>query len=635
MPAQGAIDSDPLESDDAWENAQQALAAAKTEPEILRALVTVVNLQRRRGDYADGLVQARDGLARAREMGDVRLQIDFLYLLGRLAWNVSDYPASLERHFEELKLAEQLGDASLLARTHGGLGLTLLRSGRDEDARQHLDRGLEYARQAGDIRMRSSLLNTLGNYHLGRREFARAAAVHAEALQMRESYGNRRAIAESLTNLGLAADGMGDQEKALDYLRRALATFESLRYRRYIANSHRRLGMVQRHAGRLDEALEHLYTALRVAETLQSAEVLAEIHREFALTYEAKGDFAAALSSERKLAVALEQLQRDEDRRRLDELRARYRDEQRELQIRLLRRDQELQAAELEQRRSQNLALAAGLVLGVTLLGAIILIQLVRLRAERKMRAATEQARAQAESAEALKSRLLQMASHDLKVPLSALNATAALIARAPADETAVRRLAANIQADTARMRALVRDFLEASAMEEGNLQLHAAPLDLAEIARQAVESLQPVAAQKEQRLALVLPSAPVPAVLADGERLRQVFDNLIGNGLKFTPARGEVTVVLGDAGPWAFAEVRDSGPGLGPADFAKIFAPYQRLSARPTGAGEDSSGLGLFIARELLTIMGGRLEVQSQPGRGAVFRVLLPIAAANAGTVV
>jgi signal transduction histidine kinase len=621
-------DVDAPDGDDVWDNAQQSLAAATNEPDALRALFTVVNLQRRRGDYSEGMAGARDGLARARALGDVALQIDFLYLLARLHWNLSDFPASLERHLEELKLAESLGDASRLARTHGGLGLTYLRSGRDDDALHHFERGLDYARQANDGRMRASLLNSLGNYHLGRREYERAIAIHTEALQLREGFGNRRAIADSLTNLGLAADGLGQTDKALAYLQRALSTFETLRYRRYIANSHRRLGMVLRHAGRLDEALAHLQSALRIADSLRSAEVLAEIHRELALTHEARGDFAAALASERQLAAANDQLQRDEDRRRLDELRARYRDEQRELQITLLRRDQDLKNAELQQRRSQNLALFAGLVLGVTVLGAVIVVQLVRLRAERKMRAATERARAQAEQAEALKSRLLQMASHDLKVPLTALNATAALIARTPNDEPTVRRLAAGIQADTARMRSLVRDFLEASAIEAGNLQLHSTPLDLAELVRHAVESLQPVAAQKEQRLSLVRPASPVPAVLADAERMRQVFDNLIGNGLKFSPLRGEVVVALGDSGAWAFVEVRDSGPGLGPSDFAKIFAPYQRLSAKPTGEGEDSTGLGLFIARELLTLQGGRLEVQSQPGKGAVFRVLLPVAA-------
>ena len=75
-----------------------------------------------------------------------------------------------------------------------------------------------------------------------------------------------------------------------------------------------------------------------------------------------------------------------------------------------------------------------------------------------------------------------------------------------------------------------------------------------------------------------------------------------------------------------AFAEVRDNGPGLGPAEFAKIFAPPARLTPDTSKQG-DSSGLGLVIARELLTLQGGRLEVQSHPGSGAVFRVLLPVA--------
>jgi signal transduction histidine kinase len=121
--------------------------------------------------------------------------------------------------------------------------------------------------------------------------------------------------------------------------------------------------------------------------------------------------------------------------------------------------------------------------------------------------------------------------------------------------------------------------------------------------------------------------AAPLSLVRADGERLRQVFDNLIGNALKFTPPGGDVTIAVGEAAGWVFAEVRDSGPGLGPEDFARMFSPHQRLSAQPTGAGEDSTGLGLFIARELLTLLGGRLEVQSQPGHGAVFRVSLPAA--------
>jgi len=88
-----ALDLESLDGDEAWNTAQQTLAQAGTEREKLQALVTVVNLQRRRGDYTAGLVAARDGLVRARELRDVRLEVDFLYLLGRLYWNLTTFLA--------------------------------------------------------------------------------------------------------------------------------------------------------------------------------------------------------------------------------------------------------------------------------------------------------------------------------------------------------------------------------------------------------------------------------------------------------------------------------------------------------------------------------------------------------------
>ena len=624
-PVLGA-DAELADGDEVFAAARQTLAKAAGETEALRALFTVVNLQRRRGDYLAGLAGARDGLARARQLGDLRLQIDFLYLLGRIHWNLTDYPHSLESHLAELRLSEQLGDPSVLARTHGGLGLTYHHYGRNEDALHHFQRGLGFAEQAKDDRMRASILNSLGNYYFGERDYAQAATRHEQALKLRERFGNRRAVAESLTNLGLIADARGDTGRALDYLQRALQTFEALKYRRYIANTHRRLALVLRKAGRTDEALAHLRTARQLADSLNSAEVLADLYQEFALTHEARGELAVALDYERKLAVVREDMRSERDRELVAELRARYRAEQRELEITLLKREQELQQTEIRRRRFHSLALGVGLVGGVSLLGIVIFVQLARLRAERRMRAATEHARERAESAERLKSRLLQMASHDLKVPLTSLNATAALIGASPGTTPGVQRLAAGIQADTARMRSLVRDFIDAAAREDGNLQLHTAELDFSALVAQAVDHLQPVAAQKLQRLVCPPATPPLPRVLADADRLRQVFDNLIGNALKFTPHGGEIIIAFGVAGTWAYAEVRDSGPGFGPADFARIFAPGESLSAQPTGE-EDSTGLGLFIARELLTLQGGRLEVQSKPGAGAVFRVLLPVA--------
>jgi signal transduction histidine kinase len=606
----------------AWAAALAALDEATDEPAALAALFEVVNLHRRRGDYGEGLKLGHEALARARASGDLARQVDFLYLLGRLYWSLTDYPRSLEVHFEELKLAETLEDPFRLARTHGGIAITYQRFGRVEESLDHLRTGLDHAARAPDERIRGSLLNTLGIHHLEQGDYPAAIAIFRESLAIRDHHGNRRAVAESLTNLALAADGQGHHEEALAYLRQALATFEDLRYRRYIANAHRRIGRVLRNAGRHEEALASLERARRVALSLESIEVLADVWQELALTHEARSDHRAALDYQRRHAAARDQVRDTEDRRRMAELRARYDQEQRELEIALLKRDQALQEAEVARRRSQLLAVAAVLAGGIVILGAVSIGQIVRLRGERRLHAAAAQARERAENAERLKTRLLQMASHDLKVPLVALHATAGSIARAADDPAQVRRHAADIQADTARMRTLVRDFLDASAIEDGTLQMHTGQVHLPSLAGQSAEGLRLLAVEKGHDLRINPPPPEFPRVLADPDRLRQVLDNLIGNAIKYTPAGGAITLGYGTTGTWAYVEVRDNGPGLGPAEFARMFAPP---TPPPAPASRDeSTGLGLTIVRELLSRQGGRLEVESRPGQGATFRVLL-----------
>lgn len=614
------LPADLPDGDQDLASARAASAAATDEPSALRALATIVNLHRRRGDYAEGLAGASEGLARAQQIRDTALQVEFLYLQGRIYWNLTDYPRSLEIHLAELGLAQQLGDPFLLARTHGGLGLTYQRYERDEDALHHFHLGLAEAARAPDNRMRGSLLNSLGNYHLTRGEHARAAELYEEALQIRIASGNSRAIAETLTNLGLVADARGEYESALGYLHRALATFEALKYRRYIANTHRRMGRVLRNAGRNTESLASLGAAERYAATLQSDDVMADILQEYALTYEARGDLPAALAAQRRHAALREQLRSAEDRRRMAELRAGYGAEQKELEIELLRRDQALQSAEHDRRRSRQIALVSALGGGITLLAALSFLLRLRLRGERRLRRATEEARRRAEAAEHIKTQLLRMASHDLKVPLQALHATAGLIAEQAEDTAGVRRRAGDMQSDTARMQTLVRDFLEISAVEQGHLHLHPTRVDLASIACETAQMLRPLALQRQQQLTALPPPETLPPVRADDRRLRQIFENLLGNALKYTPDRGEIRLQFGTQGSWVFAEVRDNGPGLDAAAFTRIFDP---APASPSADG--SNGLGLMIVRELLTLQGGRLEVQSRPGHGAVFRVLFP----------
>jgi signal transduction histidine kinase len=107
---------------------------------------------------------------------------------------------------------------------------------------------------------------------------------------------------------------------------------------------------------------------------------------------------------------------------------------------------------------------------------------------------------------------------------------------------------------------------------------------------------------------------------------LPRIVDNLVSNAVKFTERGGRVTVRVSSDDAWAIVEVSDTGPGLTDADMKRVFGKRERLSARPTN-GEGSSGLGLYIVRQLVESHGGDVSVRSTPGMGANFVVKLPLA--------
>jgi len=584
------------------------------------------------GDYAKCLELALTEEQNAADAGQDLARAALLILAGRAQWMIGDYPSAVTNLQLAANLAEPFGELDLLSAAHHALGLSFTSTKDYEVAARHFSDALAAAEKLGDPARIAYILNGAANNHLARGDYAAARPLHMRALKLRESVGDKVGAADSATNLGTLALLTGDPGEALAAYTRALTIYEEAKQTRRIARGHRRIATALRRLGRLDEAVIELRVALTIAETLGSQPVLAEIYREFARTHEARGEFRSALFYERRQSITREALVGEQIRQRMVELDARFQSERRENEIARLRLDQDVKAAELARQREQTMALAGGLGL-LAVFGAIVFFtQRARLRAERAAHAADERARIQAEQAARLKSRLLQIAAHDLKAPLAAVSASALRIENRADHTPTVVKLARNIRTDAAHMGGLVREFLDSAAIEAGRLQLHRAPTDLALIARDTVEDYRPLAEQKRQRIGLdpeaaaAAAAGELPLVLADATRLRQILDNLIVNALKFTPADGTVSIGLGRAGRWVYVEIRDSGPGLKPEDMAKMFQPFQPLSALPTGK-EISSGLGLFITRELVSMHDGLLEVESQPGEGATFRVLLPAA--------
>jgi len=228
-----------------------------------------------------------------------------------------------------------------------------------------------------------------------------------------------------------------------------------------------------------------------------------------------------------------------------------------------------------------------------------------------------------AEQAIAYQKQLLQIAAHDLKNPLTTIPVRADLIKLKKHDPEVVDRMCDQIKQAGLIMTRTIDELLSAASFDAGKLSLYTFKLDFAAIVTQTVEANEALATHKGQRIDLYIESRP--AVIADEQRLIEVVDNLINNAVKYSPKGEVITVTVTQKNNKAVMHVRDNGPGLTAEDKRKMFLPYSKLSAHPTG-NEKSTGLGLSIVKQLVEAHHGRVWAESDGiGKGSSFFVEIP----------
>jgi signal transduction histidine kinase len=212
--------------------------------------------------------------------------------------------------------------------------------------------------------------------------------------------------------------------------------------------------------------------------------------------------------------------------------------------------------------------------------------------------------------------------AHDLRNPLGALKLSASIIApdRPLPPEDRVRKLLASVQRQVERMDRMTYDFLDAARIESGSFDLRSEACDLRDLARATVALFDPTA--PTHRLSAVVPDDPV-RVVCDPVRIEQVLANLVSNAIKYSPEGGPVRVAVTRDPDGAVLSVTDEGRGMTPEELGRVFEPFQRVGAAQGTI--PGTGLGLFVARRIVEAHGGRITVESEPGRGSTFHVRLP----------
>lgn len=482
-------------------------------------------------------------------------------------------------------------------------------------AETYFKKSLENCLATGDSIPLVRIFSALGQVSLKQNRAGQAQDYYDRALEITLALNDSTGLPMVFSGLSEVREAEGDYVQAQSYLFQALALSQKFNDNRYSLQHLLGIAGNYRLMGKPDSAIHYANAARNLSQTYGSLTNRRVIELELSMAEEQKGDHAAALAHYKTFFQLHDSIFTADASLKLKEEQVRQNVEDYQRQKEQAEREAQL----LSSRNRLFIALAAAL-LGILLVGGYLFLKLRQ--AQKKLTAQNRQL----QQLNQTKDKFFGIIAHDIRSPMAALDSVAEQMEYyiETQSQDKLDLLVKRVDKTVKHLGGLLDNLLSWAMLQQGVIPYHPKPIRLGEVANHILEVFSANAHAKEIGLESLIP--PDLEVYADPSALHAILRNLVSNAIKFTPARGTVSLNAEVEAENVFIIVNDTGTGISAEKLERLFS-LNRQSQQGT-AGEKGAGLGLLLVKEFVEMNRGRLQVNSQPDRGSQFIFTLPKAA-------
>lgn len=588
----------------------------------------LANVYNRLGDYPQALGFYEKSLEIKEKIDDQKGIASTLKNIASIHYYRDNYVAALETNLRALRISESLKDTTGISFVYNNIALIYEKQEKLSEALDYYQRSLELKEQTGDTQGMATTLNNIGSLYQTKREFDKALIALQQSLEISQKIGEKEGISAAMNNLASIYEDQGQMDKALELFLQSQKIDEEIGNKRGMLLSITSLSNIYFNLKNHKLSLRFAEEGIILAKQLDSKAELRDLNALISKNYEALGDYKSALYHNQLFHAYADSVFNQEIVRKTARIEAEY---EYDKKLAIIQAEQKALDLEIEKEKQRQNFQKRLLIL--SLFGLIIIASVIFLnyKKQKKAKILLQAKTDELEKANQVKSKLFSIIGHDLRGPIGSLYMLLGLYRKNQMDDDEFKQLVPELYKNVGAILEVLNNLLRWSMGEMKMIKSEPCPIILHEKSIEMLNFFSTLSQQKMLQIQNLIPEDL--AVMMDPNHLELILRNLINNAIKFSNKGGRITLSTKEQEDIVTVAIQDEGLGMSQEEVGKLFQNTLADSKRGT-TGEQGTGLGLNLCQLYIEKSGGKIWVESEPGKGSIFYFSVKKASVNSELV-